>query len=43
MFPRIFYIADPYKTQEICDRIIFDDPFWLRYVPDQYKTQQICD
>ena len=25
------------------DRIISDDPFWMRYVPDQYKHQQIFD
>ena len=25
------------------DRIISDDPFWMRYVPDQYKRQQIFD
>ena len=38
-----FYIPDRYKTQEMCDRIISDDPFSIRYVPDQYKTQQMCD
>ena len=27
----------------MCDRIISDDPFWIRYVPDQYMTQQMCD
>ena len=42
----IFYIPDWYKTQEICDRIIFDYPFSLRslrYVPDQYNTQEMCN
>ena len=28
---------------EMCDRIIFNDPFSIRYVTDQYKTQQMCD
>ena len=43
MFSCIFYIADLYKTQEICDRVIFEDPFSIRYVCDQYKTQQMYD
>ena len=43
MFSWIFYIANQYKTQQMCDRIISDDPFWIRYVPDQYTTQQMCD
>ena len=34
----IFFIPDQYKTQEMCDRIISEDPFSIRYVPDQYKT-----
>ena len=38
-----FYISDQYKTQEMCDRIISDDPFSIRCVPSQYKTQQMCD
>ena len=35
----IFYIPNWYKTQEMCDRIISEDPFSLRYIRDQYKTQ----
>ena len=43
MFYFIFYILDQYKTQEMCDRIIYDDLFSLRYVPDQYKIPEMCD
>ena len=43
MFSCIFCITDLYKTQEICDRITFEDPFSIRYVRDQYKTQQMYD
>ena len=28
---------------QMCDKIIYDDPFSLRFVPAQYKSQQICD
>ena len=28
-----------YKTEEKCDRVVFEDLFSMRYVPDQYKTQ----
>ena len=32
-----------YKTQEMCDKVISEDPCWIRYVPDQYKTQKMFD
>ena len=31
------------EIQEMCDRIISEDPFSIKYVPDQYKTQQMWD
>ena len=43
MFSSIFYIPDWYKTHEMCDRIISEDPFSIRYVSKQYITQQMCD
>ena len=43
MFSYISHIPDRYKTQEMCDRFISDDPFLLMWVPNQYKTQQMCD
>ena len=38
VFLRFSYIPDQYKTQEMYNRIISDDPFSIRYVSDQYKT-----
>ena len=32
------YIPDQYKTQEMCDRAIYEDPFILVSCPDRYKT-----
>ena len=36
-----------FKTQEMCDSVIHEDPisirFLLRYVSDQYKTQKMCN
>ena len=29
------YIPVRYKTQEMCDRVIFEDPFMLVYCPDK--------
>ena len=34
------YIPDWYKTQEMCERTISEDPFLLAYCPDKYKTQK---
>ena len=30
----VFYISDQNKTQEMCYRIISDDPYSIRYFPD---------
>ena len=38
VFLRFSYVPDRYKTQEMYNRIISDDPFSIRYVSDQYKT-----
>ena len=27
----------------MCDKVISEDPCWIRYAPDQYKTQKMCD
>ena len=42
-FLAFFSIPSHHKTQKVCGRIIFDDPFSSRYVPDQYKTHQKYD
>ena len=37
------YVPDQYKTQEMCERAIKDDPWALEFVPDHFKTQEMCD
>ena len=36
-------IPDRYKTQEMCDRAVSEDPFLIVYCPDIYKTQRMRD
>ena len=37
------FIPDRYKTQEMCDRIISDDPFSLGYAPDKICDEAVTD
>ena len=37
------YVPDQYKNQEICYRVVSEDPFFMVYCPDRYKTQRMCD
>ena len=39
----VWFFADQYKTQEICDKIVSDDPFLIVYCPDEDKSQRVCD
>ena len=32
-----------YKTQEMCKKVVSEDPFMLIYCLDRYKTQKMCD
>ena len=34
---------DWYKTQEMCDRVVYENPFLIVYFPDKYTTQKMCD
>ena len=36
-------IPDQYKIQEMCDRVVSEDPFLTVYCPDKYKTQRMFD
>ena len=36
-------IPDWHKTQEMCDRVVSEDPFLLVYHLDKYITQKMCD
>ena len=41
---RCFFVTDSipnqYKTQEMCDRIIYENPFSIRYFSDQYGLKK---
>ena len=37
------FIPDQYKSQEMCDTVVFDDPVLIVYYPDKYITQKMCD
>ena len=36
-------IPDRYKTQEICERVVSEDPSLIVYCTDKYITQRLCD
>ena len=36
-------IPDWYKAQEMRDRVISEDPFFIVYRTDRYKSQKMCD
>ena len=37
------FILDQYKTQEMCYKVVFKEPFMLKYCLNRYKTQEMCD
>ena len=43
MFFVIYSIPDWYKTQEMYDRAVSENPFLIVYCPGKYKTQRMCD
>ena len=43
MFFVFDFISDRYKTQEMCDRVVSEDPFLIIYWPGEYETQRMCD
>ena len=43
MFFAFVYIPDWYKTQEMDDSVVSEDPFILVYCPNRYQTQGMCD
>ena len=36
-------IPDWYKTQEMCERVVSENPFLIVSYPYKYKTQRMCD
>ena len=39
----ILHIPNQYKTQQMCDKLILEDPGMLQFIPYHYKTQEMCD
>ena len=37
------FVTDQYNTQEMCDKIVFDDPFKAKDYHDRYHTQEMCN
>ena len=36
-------IPNQYKTQELCDRVVSEQPFLIVYCPNYNITQKLCD
>ena len=36
-------IPDWDKAQEICDKVVFMEPFIVKYCLHRYRTQEMCD
>ena len=44
IIPNAFHhIADHFKTQEMCEKAIEEDPWQLKDVLDCFKTQKMCN
>ena len=39
----LFFIPDHLKTQEMSNKEVDIEPYFLRLVPDRLKTQGMCD
>ena len=44
-FPQYIYIytTDGYKTQEVCDRVVYEDSSLKLYSPNKYITHKMCN
>ena len=43
-WPLVFdSVLDRYITQELCDKVVSEDPFMQKYCPGRYKTREVCD
>ena len=36
-------IPDHFKTQDMCNKAVKENPCSLEHVPDHFKTQEICN
>ena len=39
----LLFVANQYKTQEMCDKAAAFNPCMLRHVPDHFKAQEMCN
>ena len=37
------YTTDGYKTQEVCDRVVYEDSSLKLYSPNKYITHKMCN
>ena len=38
----LWCVPDQYKTQEMCNKVVEENPRVLELVPDQFVTQEMC-
>ena len=43
MFFVFVCIPDRNKTQDMCNRVVYEDTLLIVYCPDKYKTQRMCE
>ena len=36
-------VSDHFKTQEMCNEAVRNNPYMLRHIPDHFKTEEMCD
>ena len=36
-------VSNQYMVQEMCDKVVYKEPFMLKYCPDRCKTPKICN
>ena len=36
-------IPDHFKTQEMCNKVVEEDPCSLEHIPDYFRTQDMCN
>ena len=36
-------VLNQYKTQEMCDKIISEDPYKIQFCHNRYRSQEICN
>ena len=37
------FVPDEFKSQSMCDEVVFENPLLVKDVPDKYKTREMCE